>query len=239
MTTEVVKNRAEAEKARLEGEIAPLEAQFTGISIKSDADFERVDSDVKMVKRLMKDADTIFDPAIEGYFRPYKFWLGAKKAITDRLGALEKLGKKALTDHIEAKNREREDAERKAAAEAAEKERKEREKLDKRAEKAEASGNVEKAQELRDQAATVHVPAAPVAAQGAPEIKGTTLRYRWTGECVDLLKLAKAVAEGRAPLNLLMANAPAINAQARATRDTFPIDGIKFVAVPDLATSTR
>lgn len=239
MTTPEVVSRAENEQKRMEQEIAPLEAQFKSITVKSDSDFEQVDANVKMVKRLMKDADNIFDPTIQGYYKPYKFWLGVKKAITDRLESLERSGKAALIAYSEAKRIEKEEAERKAAAEAAERERKERERLAKQAEKAEAKGNTEKAEELRAQAEVVHVPAAPVAQDTAPQIKGSSIRYRWTGECVDLKALAKAVAEGRAPLNLIAPNTKAISDQARATQDTFPIDGIKFTKVADYAASTR
>lgn len=230
--------RTENEKARIESEIAPLEAQFKSITIKTDADFERVDASVRMVKRLSNDANTIFDPTIKNYYTPYVFWRDIKKAITDRLAFLEKQGKAALISYTEQKQREREEAERKARLEAEEKERKEREKLEKKAEKAADKGDFEKADELRAQAEVVHVPAAPVAVE-PPKVAGSSVRYRWTGECVDLKALAKAIAEGRASVNLITPNVKAINDQARATQDTFPIDGIKFSKVADYAASTR
>ena len=237
MNNEVIV-RTESEKARLEAEIAPLEGQFKNIVIKTDADFERVDASVRMVKRLSNDANTIFDPTIKNYYTPYVFWRDIKKAITDRLALLEKQGKAALISYTEQKQKEREEAERKARLEAEEKERKEREKLEKKAEKAADKGDFEKADDLRAQAEVVHVPAAPVAVE-APKVAGSSVRYRWTGECVDLKALAKAVAEGRASINLITPNTKAINDQARASQDTFPIDGIKFTKVADYAASTR
>lgn len=237
MNNEVIV-RTESEKARMESEILPLEAEFNQITIKTDADFERVDARVRMVKRLSKDADTIFDGTIKGYYDPYKFWLGCKKAITDRLATLERQGKNALIAFTEQKERERQEAEWKARLEAEEQERKQKEKLEKQAQKAEDKGNTEKAEDLRAQAEVVHVPAAPVAVE-PPKVAGSSIRYRWVGECVDLKALAKAVAEGRASINLIAPNAKAINDQARATQDTFPIDGIKFSKVADMAVSTR
>lgn len=86
----------------------------------------------------------------------------------------------------------------------------------------------EKADERAQQAAEVYVPA-PIVAPTAQKPQGLHYQEKWSGECVDLMALVKAVAAGKASIMFLMANGPAINKQATATKNSLPIDGIKWV----------
>lgn len=231
--------QVKAAQTGIETRISPLEKRFTAIVIKDDADFEKLDADVKMVKGLIKENAEIFDPVVDKHYRPYVFWRDIRTAIKNRLESLETAGKKALIAYANEKKEKAEAAQRAAQAATDEAARKEAEKLEKKAERAEAKGDVGKAQELRDAAQTVHVPTPVVQEQAAPQIKGSSIRDNWKGECVDLMKLVKAVAEGRASINLISANNVAINQQAKATKNTFAIDGIRFYNDPSYSASTK
>lgn len=92
----------------------------------------------------------------------------------------------------------------------------------------EADKASEKAFERAQEAAEVSV-VAPVLAPTSARPVGQSFQERWSGECVDLMALVKAVAAGKASIMLIMANGPAINKQATATRNSLPIEGIKWV----------
>ena len=225
-------------KLKIEGEIAPLELYAKAVVIKSEADFLAVDERVKLVKRLSKDNDTIFDPTIKGYYEPYVFWRDIKGAIKKRLEQVESACKKAMVAWNDEQERIRKEKEDQAARDAAAKTDKKVDALNTKADTAEAAGDTAKAEELRDKASSVFV--APKAVESTvPKIGGTVFKDNWVGEVKDLSALVKAVAEGRAPANLIMANEPAINKQAKATKDTFKIDGIRFWNDRTVAVSTK
>lgn len=92
----------------------------------------------------------------------------------------------------------------------------------------EAEKASDKAIERAQEAAEVSV-VAPTLAPTATRPAGQSFQERWSGECVDLMALVKAVAAGKASIMLIMANGPAINKQATATKNSLPIDGIKWV----------
>jgi hypothetical protein len=109
----------------------------------------------------------------------------------------------------------------------AELQRKEAERLAKLAERAEAKGKSEKAEEWRvkaEETASIMPTVAPTIAK----TEGIKTITRWKAEVVDLMALVKAVAAGQASTSFLEANLPQLNKQAVATRDTLKIAGIRF-----------
>lgn len=136
----------------------------------------------------------------------------------------EEARQKKIKEDQERQWREKEEAKRKEAEELEAKGRKEEaEKARKEAEKASA-----KAEERAQEKEQISVPA-PVVAPTSQKPTGLHYQERWSGECIDLMALVKAVATGRASIMLLMANGPAINKQATATKNSLSIDGIKWV----------
>lgn len=229
---------AEENKQRIENEIAPLETFAREVKIKTPDDFLKVADRAKLVKRLIKDNETIFESTIKGYYEPYKFWLGIKNGIGSRLLAIESACKRVMVVYNDEQERIRKAAEDKAAAEAIAKTEKKVEQINMKAAAAEAAGETAKADMLRQSAQETFVTPKPVESK-VPEVTGTTFKDNWVGEVVDLSALIKAVAEGRAPENLLMANAPAINKQAKATKDSFKIPGVRFWNEKTISISTR
>jgi hypothetical protein len=58
--------------------------------------------------------------------------------------------------------------------------------------------------------------------------RGITTAANWKGQVTSLESLVTAIAAGKANLNLVMANKPAINQLARATRGTLEVPGVRF-----------
>ncbi len=126
---------------------------------------------------------------------------------------------------------------REAAARAA-REREESETLRSQGRDAEADMKSESAQVSAREAETSQAQAeaiietpvitAPVRIQAAvPKVAGVSYRDNWKGECFDLKALVKAIAEGKAPLSLVMANATVVNQTAKALKAEFQVPGVK------------
>lgn len=170
------------------------------------------------------------------------------RPFTDALSRVETALKKGLGEY----DAEQERKQRLAQAEAEEKARKEQERLEKRAETAEASGKVEKADALREQATTL-VYAAPAPVAAAPAVKGLSKTKRYSGECTDLMALAKACvaqsllveaggdpaklmqivtdhAQNAAPLKLITADTKVIGQMVTALKEDFNYPGIRVTA---------
>ena len=123
--------------------------------------------------------------------------------------------------------RKRQEEARKAEAARLEAERKERERLEAQAKKAEEKGKVEKAEALREQAETVV--AAPVfMPPPPPQVKGSNFRKVWKGKVIDIKALCQAIGSGHAPINFIELNQAAINAYAKATKNSMPVPGVVF-----------
>lgn len=148
--------------------------------------------------------------------------LNAKyKPLNDMLVACEGIIKKK----IGAYQQKVEDERRKAEAEAEDKANKERAKLEKRAESAEEKGQDEKADALREQAASVvaAVPAAP-----AVKVAGISSRETWTAEVTDIQKVCKLIADGVLPVSLIQFKPAELNRIATQWKNTRAFDGIKI-----------
>lgn len=82
----------------------------------------------------------------------------------------------------------------------------------------------ERAEALQAQAATV---VAPVIQADIPKVAGLSNRDNWRAECVDLKSLVQAVADGKAPLSLVMANDKVLGQQARSLKEHFVAPGVR------------
>ena len=149
--------------------------------------------------------------------------VAAEKRLLDPIADAERIYKAGIAAY-EAEQRRLEAAARaKAEAEARHlaEEQRERE-----LEQAEAEGaDVEEITAMINAPLVVAPPQAQPAFQHA---KGVTVAANWKGEVVSLEVLVKAIAAGKANINLVMANETAINQLARATRGTLAVPGIRF-----------
>jgi hypothetical protein len=182
---------------------------------------------------------------MERYFKDIKLQIDAiKKPVLDAEkadgGPLEvekrRLGV-MLTTYREKVERERlkAEAEARAVAEAemkAERERLAQEARDEQIERAlaaEESGDGAQATAILEEATVIDEPVAapPTIIQAAAPTRfaGSTGKTTYSAKVNDLMALVKAIAEGKAPLQAVMANESFINAQARAYKEGFSLAG--------------
>lgn len=119
--------------------------------------------------------------------------------------------------------------ERKAQAAARAEEEKQRLALLKKAEKAEVKGNAEKAEELKEQAATVFIPP-PVIASSIPKLEGMSVRVDWDFEVTDVAAI---------PREFLVADLVKIRGVVRAMKGTSSIPGIRVFSKEIISNSRR
>lgn len=100
----------------------------------------------------------------------------------------------------------------------------ERQRLEKRAEKAEAGGKTEKAEELRQTAQTV---VAPVVQAAATQVAGIGTRKVWKAQVTDKKTLIAAVAAGTVPLDVLDVNESVLNKLASALKANLKYPGVR------------
>lgn len=72
-----------------------------------------------------------------------------------------------------------------------------------------------------------------------PTVAGLSRRTYYSAKVKSLSALVKAVAEGKAPLQALVANQSFLNSQARAFKSGFSMPGVELVAEDDFAGSGR
>jgi len=136
-----------------------------------------------------------------------------------RARSLYSRGRLAWTTEQERKRQE-------AEARLRESQRKEAERLAKRAAAAEEKGQTEKAEALREQAEATPVPTVAPSVQATA---GVSQRKNYRAEVTDKMALIKAVAEGKVPDVVLVADMKVLNAQARALKDNMAYPGVKAV----------
>jgi hypothetical protein len=140
----------------------------------------------------------------------------------------ERIVKRKMSDYQQAQETLRIENQRKADEAA----RKEQEKIRAQAAKAEAAGKVEKAEALQQRAQAV---VAPVIQYSVPQVAGIGTRENWYAECTDLMVLVKAIAEGKAPLSLVMANDKVLGQQARSLKKDFVAPGVRVWSDKNIA----
>jgi hypothetical protein len=76
-------------------------------------------------------------------------------------------------------------------------------------------------------------------AKATPKVAGVTYRETWKGECVDLMRLVRHIAEHPEHVNLLQANTTAINQLARAQKSGLKLPGLRVLMDRDIAAGRR
>lgn len=156
----------------------------------------------------------------------------AKKAVMDlfrkpliMLVDAERIVKKGMVGYITEQERIRKEKEERLRKQAEAEERRKKKLLEDRAKKAEAEGNAEKAEELRDKKEEVSVEA-PVLADTTETPKGVSYKERWTAEVIDFKLL---------PDEYKLSNMSMLNKVAQATKGEVPVAGVKFNSEKEVA----
>lgn len=80
---------------------------------------------------------------------------------------------------------------------------------------------------------------APVIATTYQKAAGVGLRDNWQARVIDIKKLCAAVAKGTVPVTYVLANESALNARARADRETLNIPGVQAFNNPIVSGRTK
>jgi len=189
--------------------------------VDSPESYEFAADNIKAMKRQHNELEALR----KSILRPYdEVRARIQSLFTPALGYIKKgtdiLGNKML----EYREAERREAQAKARAEA-DRLRQEQEAL---AALADECGDTEAAEEVRAQ--PVYVPVAePVTAAG------TWTTTRWHAELTDIVALCAAVAEGKAPAELVQLNQPAANRLATALKGAVSYPGVRIYSTTSLA----
>ena len=180
------------------------------------------------LKRLIKEIDAWFAPMIEDAHKAHKTICAKKNVYLDPLKMAESQIKGKIGTFQMELDRIRDEEERKAR-EKAEREA-ERKKLMAKAEKQEAKGNTEGAQELLQAAADVYVAPAPVAA-GIQKPNGIGVRYEFIPEVTN---------KAQVPDDYKVVDLGALKRVGNATKDNPPtIAGVRWIKRPVVSGRTR
>ena len=222
MTIESV-TAAEAAVGREDVRSAALLASTNALVIANAEQLEASSELLSAIKGRQKDLTELRQSITKPMDEAKRRVMDTFRPALDRLAEAEGAIKRAVLGYTQEQERKRREAQARLAAEASA----ERERLAALAESHSEEGHEDLADIVRQNAERVTAPTveAPAMPTGAVHIRTT-----WSAEVVDLAGLVKACAEGKAPLNLLVPDMPALNALARTQKERFDIPGVKAVA---------
>ena len=198
---------SEKPEAKLKNENSMIVSEANSIEITTDADNAEAATFLMKIKGASKKVVEFFAPSKKAASEAHKAICANEKTMLRPLEDAEAIVKRKIRAWLDAQEKLRIEAERKAAEEAA--------KLQAKADKAMKKGEEEKAQELQLQAAmaVARVDYAPQKTAGVHSMKV----WRW-----------KVVDETAIPREYLVPNEAALNALAKSTRGSMKISGIEF-----------
>lgn len=195
-----------------------LKDRASSLVIKDQSTYEESASLLKTVKDMAK----LVEESRKKITTPLDI---AKKAVmdlfrgpSDELEKLESNLKRIMINYTNEQERLRREAEEKLRKEVAAKEAAEKKRLEERAAKAEASGKAEKAEELRQQAQEVFVPA-PTIAPTVQKVAGVSMKQNWKARVIDVNKV---------PREYMIVNDSMLDKMAKATKGSLVIPGVEF-----------
>ncbi len=211
------------------GAIEKLEHWGRTLAIRSASDYQNAVEILKRVKGSRQQVVEFFADMKDRAYRSWKGIVATEKQFTDRLDTVEKQAKTACLVYQRAEEEKRLAEQRRLQAEADERARREQEKLMRQAEKAAEKGREEKAEALREQAASVIAPVVEVST-AAPKVEGTSVRKTWKARVTEI---------GQVPREFLVVNQQALDAFAKATKGSVKLPGVEFFEEQSLAIGGR
>lgn len=228
------------------------------VSITSESAYADAASELAKIKAVAKQIEDQRKAITKPLDDEKKRVMDHVRPFTDGLARVEG----ALKNGLLAYTAEQERKAQLEAAAAAEAQRKEAEKLEKQADKAEASGKVEKADALREQAATTVFAAPAPSIAATPKVAGLSTRKTYSAEVTSLPELATAAiarhlvefAGGDAakllqhltaqafkgvPLKAITADAKFLGQQATAQKEDLDYPGVKLVVSTGIASRSQ
>jgi len=206
-----------------EEETRALQLQAANFVILTDEDFTRADDLLVTIANQKKEISASWDSVIAKAHDTHKDAIGKKKKLMDPRIAAETIIRARMVEYRAAKQVE---ADRQAAAAAVTSKAAMEEDRIFIAHELEKSGRGQEAEAVLSQPIVAPPPTAswsPV-----PASRGTSFKESWKMRVVSLPDLVKAVAEGRAPENLILPNETALNGLAKALKASAQVPGVEF-----------
>lgn len=198
--------------------------------VKNEVQLHEAGEFLVTLKKLQKEIEAWFAPMIEQAFKAHKAICAKKNIYMDPLKDSEAKIKQKIGAFQMELDRIREEEERKAREKADREAEAERKRLMAKAEKQEAKGNAEGAQELLQAAAEVYVAPAPVAV-GIQKPNGIGVRYEFVPEVTN---------KAAVPDDYKVVDLAALKRVGNATKDNPPtIAGVKWIKRPVVSGRTR
>jgi hypothetical protein len=220
----------ETEIIELEQRALAVDEQAKAIIIKNQGQYDEANSFILNIKALQKKVKDTFGPIITKAFQAHKEAKAQETKHLEPLLKAEELIKGKMMGYLREQEAIRQEQERKLQAEA---EKKRQEALAK-AEVARANGQETKAEKYEEKASQIIAPQLATTVDRG----NATVKKQWSAEVTDLMALVKAIAAGQAPITLIVANMPILNAQARALKDQMNYPGVKAVSEDIVAIRT-
>jgi len=173
---------------------------------------------LKTLKKFQTEIRSELRPGIEKAHETHKHLVDQEKRLLAPLQEAERVLKRSISDFLVRMERERQEQQRKEREKAEAAERKRKEELEMQAQAHEAKGNTEKAEERRQQAEEVFVPA-PIVDSKIEKQEGVSIKVNWKFEVLDMSKL---------PLKYLKPDEVAIGQVVRALKDKSDIPGVRI-----------
>lgn len=213
--------------------ISKLEAWARSLIVETPAQYIETVETLKRLKSMRQKVVEFFLPSKTKAHETHKEIVKNEKTFTDRLDSVERLAKPALVGYDRREEDKRMAEQRRLQQEADARARKERERLDKLAEKAQARGDVEKAQDFLDRSETVAAPVVEVASK-VPEVSGVANRKTWKAEIIDLNAFMIFVHKNMRD-DLVTPNEKVLDQYAKAMRERAVMAGVRFSEVTTMA----
>ena len=209
---------------RFEGEALSWPEKAKLVRVIDQPTYDQATQMLIAIKGLRQKIAETFDEPIAKAFAAHRAMTAAKKKVESPLEDAERIIKGAVgAFHLE-QQRIRQELERKAREDA------ERQAEQTRLEMAVQAEEMGASPEVVAEVLETPIPVAPVAV--APTFNraaGVSTRETWKCEVVDLKALCRAVADGKASIELVQPNMVTLNSLARGLKSTFAIPGCRVV----------
>lgn len=200
----------------IEAEVMPVARQGAEMVVRNAGDYDSAITYIKENKQAQARAKEVLDPICDAANKAHKAATALRNRILDPLVAGERKAKAAAKTWAQEQERIRQAEQRRLQAEAEEAARKERERLEKQAAKLKTP---ELREERLEQAAQVVAPVVTVAPV-VDKVAGVSSRKTWKARVVDVDKV---------PRSFMVVNDTALQAFARSTKGSIPVDGVQFL----------
>jgi len=199
-----------------------LAVQVAELTIDSQASYATAADVLKLIDDLIDEVSRTFDPVVAAAHKAHKAATTARATHLDPLAAAKKATRAKMGEYVSLQERVARQHQIEAEADA----RKAQEEA-RLAEAAalEAMGETAAAEAVLVEAIEAPPAPPPVAAPAVEKVAGISSRETWHAEVTDLRAIARAVADGSAPLTLIAEGDT--GAWARATKGSVVIPGLR------------